>query len=504
MANYRNHDRQQIELKTMCINDFVPKDHLSRVIVSIIDYLDLKGFDEYFKNDLYGRKAYPIKSLLGILIYAFLNGLFHTRKIENACIENIVYRYLCCDDVPDHCTISRFWNRFSDQIEDILIQTVYIGETQGLINFEHISGDGVRIKGIGSRDMIYSKESAKVKLENIEQSIKKLMEEIETCNNEENKTNILDTINKKEQLKSKIERGMIELKEIQEEIKGEQYKGKKVETTNYNHLTDKGARLIKTKDGYISGYNAQALSDNKTNMIIAADISGNINDMYNGKPLLEKLKSIVDYNTFHKGVFTFDNGYFSEEFIKYGLDNILDLYIDTLPDSKAPSQSYKKKADTTPDLTYDKKKDVYICKSGLHLKFYKHYWREGRAYAEYKINCKGCGFINNCRVEKGRQRRKKTVRVESLDRKDEIEQNKNEFYEFMKERMSTEDAKKIYKIRFKNIEPVFAQIEGNRDFRRFSVYGKIKSKGQWYFNCVVHNLTKIINYSSFGQKLVAA
>ena len=89
MANYRKHSREQIEMKMMCINDFVPTDHEARVIVSIIETLDLSAFDEYFNNDTGGNKAYPILSLLSILAYAFFEGISSTRLIEQNCYENI-------------------------------------------------------------------------------------------------------------------------------------------------------------------------------------------------------------------------------------------------------------------------------------------------------------------------------------------------------------------------------------------------------------------------------
>ena len=106
MANYRYHNRDQIELKMLSVNDFVPSNHKARSIVAIVDELDLSSFDEYYKNDNDGRKAYPIRDLLSIFIYASLEGIYSARKIERLCRENIVFRFLSCDDAPDHNNLS--------------------------------------------------------------------------------------------------------------------------------------------------------------------------------------------------------------------------------------------------------------------------------------------------------------------------------------------------------------------------------------------------------------
>ena len=72
IANFRKHNRNHIEMKTMCINDFVAPAHQARIIVSIVEKLDLTSFDSWYKNDECCNVAYPIIEMLSVLIYASL------------------------------------------------------------------------------------------------------------------------------------------------------------------------------------------------------------------------------------------------------------------------------------------------------------------------------------------------------------------------------------------------------------------------------------------------
>ncbi len=87
-------------------------------------------------------------------------------------------------------------------------------------------------------------------------------------NNEQLSEILKFKIKKQNELKSRIKNAMKELKQIKNYRKNRRKLGKKVEETNYIHLTEKDAKLMKKNGSYISGYNGQALVDSKKNMII--------------------------------------------------------------------------------------------------------------------------------------------------------------------------------------------------------------------------------------------
>ena len=499
MANYRKHSREQIELKMMCINDFVPKDHKARNIVSIIERLELTLFNDYYNNNNGGNTAYPIKELLSILIYASLEGIYQARKIEKYCHEHIIYRYLCCDDPPDHSTISRFWKRFKSAIEEILTQTVYIGESQGLIDYNHVSGDGVRLESMGSRSKIFNEKSAKRRLEQIEKSVSKLVDKIDKSYALEEKLKLEKKLEHNNNLKERIENGMKELSQLKKEIKADKEKGIKRENTNYFHITEKEAKLVKKRGAFVSGYNGQALADSKTNMIVSAELTSSVVDTFNGKPLLEKSQKLLGNDRLKNSKITFDNGFLGDELIEFGLNNDFDLYVSTPLKTKLNEQELDKRKSKTPTLTYDKEADVYICCQDKVLDYKRTSITKGRAYAVYERNCPDCPASSECIKNKSRKRKQKYRRIISEDIDKKINKNKNELFVIMQNKMKKEASQEIYKKRFGNIEPVFGHIQEHKGFKRFTVWRLSRANAQWLFVCFVHNLYKIMKYSDYGK-----
>jgi len=63
--------------------------------------MDVSIFDEKSKNDETGRKAYDPRILLKVVLLGYSRGLISSRKIEQACKENMVFMALSCGQYPD-------------------------------------------------------------------------------------------------------------------------------------------------------------------------------------------------------------------------------------------------------------------------------------------------------------------------------------------------------------------------------------------------------------------
>ena len=72
--------------------------------------------------------------LFKVLVCAYMKGVYSSRKIEELCRENLVFRWLLEDQkTPDHCTIARFrGNRnLQEAFEDLFFQYVKKLENKG-------------------------------------------------------------------------------------------------------------------------------------------------------------------------------------------------------------------------------------------------------------------------------------------------------------------------------------------------------------------------------------
>lgn len=465
MAKYRSQSRPVFGQKSA---DFVLQDHRSRCIAQIVDQLDLSSFDKAFKNDGVGRSAFPVRRLIALLVYSFLEGVYSTRRIERYCHENVIYRYLCNDDPPDHSTISRFWKRFGLEIESLFQQVLKMAEKLSLVHYQHVAGDGVRISSMGSRSMLFSHQNAV-----------KTLDKMKARELKNEKINL--------HLKEKLEKAVPNLEKLK--IKGTE---PKIEHSTFAHLTEPDARLIKKKDRYISGYNAQAIVDQGNSIVLEAGLVRNSFDRYNGKPILNQMLNKLGIDKIRKADITFDNGYEDEDFFAFASEHQLKLYVPTNDPNDSNLKKRKIKQDKfTPN--YEEKKDSYICFDKQIIPFKRVNFLNGLAYGVYERSCAKCQYVNDCIKEK-RKRKRVNRPMPWCNNLDEIQKARNSNMRYrieMFNKMSTEEAREVYSHRIATVEPVFAQIQSNRGFRRFTVWGLEKVYPQWIFICMIHNLFKI-------------
>ena len=106
--NFIAADRGQVFLLPPDMRDWLPADHLVWFVIDVVDQLDLSRFRAAYRADGHGRPAYDPAMLVGVLLYAYCNGLRSSRVIERRCREDVALRVLAGGLFPDHVTLARF------------------------------------------------------------------------------------------------------------------------------------------------------------------------------------------------------------------------------------------------------------------------------------------------------------------------------------------------------------------------------------------------------------
>ncbi len=70
--------------------------------------------------------------------------------------------------------------------------------------------------------------------------------------------------------------------------------------------------------------------------------------------------------------------------------------------------------------------------------------------------------------------------------------------DWMKQRIDTDEGRRIYSHRMWVVEPVFGNITVHKRLNRFSLRGKTKVNAQWQLFCMMHNIEKIVNYGKLA------
>jgi transposase len=153
-------EEKQCQFMFINLDDFVPQDHLLRVIKRTIDFSFI--YDKV--KDLYspiGRRSVDPVLLVKMLLIGYWYGIPSERKLEQEVKLNLAYRWFLgldlAEAVPDHSTISqnrrrRFKN--SPLFQEIFDTIVSRCVTEGLVTGEVIVTDSTHIKASASRQRV--------------------------------------------------------------------------------------------------------------------------------------------------------------------------------------------------------------------------------------------------------------------------------------------------------------------------------------------------------------
>jgi transposase len=145
--NFLRAERDQPFLLPPDLRDWLPAGHLAWFILDVVDQLDLAPFYRAHRDDGHGHPAYDPKTLLGALLYAYCIGVRSSRQIERRCHEDVAFRVLAANQMPDHVTIARFRVRHEAALAGFLVQSLRLCAAAGMVRVGTVALDGTKIAG---------------------------------------------------------------------------------------------------------------------------------------------------------------------------------------------------------------------------------------------------------------------------------------------------------------------------------------------------------------------
>ncbi len=143
-------DRDQELLLPPSVRDWLPEDHFAWFVLAAVEELDLAAFYGAYRVDGHGRPAHDPGMMVALLLYAYARGQRSSRGIERGCIEDIAYRVIAANRVPDHCTIARFRQRHQDALAGLFGEVLGLCARAGLVQSEVLAVDGTKIHASAS------------------------------------------------------------------------------------------------------------------------------------------------------------------------------------------------------------------------------------------------------------------------------------------------------------------------------------------------------------------
>jgi transposase len=503
MAKYKPYDYSQQVMIPVSLEDQLVPGTLEFAIQTLVeDRLDMALFEDRYQNDETGRWAYDPKILLKVVLLGYARGLLASRKMEQACRENVTFMALTCGQRPDHSTIAAFVSSMQEEILPLFRDVLLVCEESGLLGGTLFALDGCKLPSNASKEWSGKISDLLRKKEKMEKKVTELLRrqvEVDRKDDKDEKDKGVfrgvSRVKQIERLREKAERMGRFLKENGAKIGRT---GKEVKS----NVTDNESANMMTSHGVIQGYNGQALVDGKFQVIVHGEAFGEGQDHYHVSPMAEgakeNLKALGHPAECLEGkVLVADSNYSSPANLSACKEERLDAYI---PDKNFRTRdprfatqerwkSHRTKRFILEDFQYQKERDEYICPNGKVLhRIAKKAISDGVIYRRYiarRDDCANCELKARCirgRIFKGRYL---SVPVGATP---------GNLTKEMAQKVDTERGRDIYHQRIGIAEPVFANIRSVKRLDRFTLRGKIKVNIQWVLYCMVHNIGKIMSY----------
>lgn len=490
----------------------IPENDSVRLLSQIMEELDYTILIKAYSTK--GRKsAVPPEILFKVLVYAYMNDIYSSRKIEQACRRDINFIWLLQGrQAPDHNTIARFrTKRLADIIDDLFNQLVIkLGEL-GEIEYKNIFIDGTKIEANANKYTFVWKKSTnkfEIKLQN---KLTKIVEEINSdfktefismpeakfevsylkqilkfLNEKKEKENI-EFVSGKGKRKTKIQKHIESLQDaIDKQSKYDGYNNT-FDGRNSFSKTDKDATFMHMKEDHMRnsqlkpGYNIQIGVE--AEYIVGIDISSERSDQLTLIPFLEKLNESLPEK--YPNIVA-DAGYESEENYVYLDNNEQKYFIKPQAYERMKKSSFKKNISKRENMEYNKKNDEYTCHNKKILRPIGTTNRKSKSGYKSEVTIYECESCDNCEYKskctKAAGNRKMQVSKLFIEKRNTSLTN-----------ITIPEGILLRMNRSIQVEGAFGIIKEDHGFRRFLTRGKKNVKIEFTLLSFGYNINKLHN-----------
>jgi len=161
--------RNQGTLFPVLLDDFIPADHVCRVIEAFVNRLDMegKGFERAEPAET-GRPGYDPRDLLKLYLYGYLQQIRSSRRLEAECKRNVELMWLLGRLEPDHKSIAEFRRMHQEAVTEAGAELVRLARSVGLVRGEWVAIDGSKFQAASSARSVRDREAVKRYLEAVE------------------------------------------------------------------------------------------------------------------------------------------------------------------------------------------------------------------------------------------------------------------------------------------------------------------------------------------------
>jgi len=317
--------------------DWLPQNHLVYFLLDVSEQLDLSPIIDCYESEKGGKPPYHPRMMLVLLLYSYCLGVFSSRKIVARCETDVAFRVIVGDDIPDFRTISEFRRWHLNQFQHLFVEVLRLCREAGLLKVGRIALDGTKFKANASGHKAMSYDRMTTEEQRLQTELDELLKQAQSADDAEDVEFGRDQ--RGDELPKELARRESRLKTIREakaaleqqardkaaaEAAARKAEGRQPSKTDppdalpdakaQRNFTDPESKIMKTSNkGWDQCGNAQAVV-NEEQIIVAADVTDQTNDVGQLQPMLEQTVANLDAVGVSDTIqaFTTDAGYFSE------------------------------------------------------------------------------------------------------------------------------------------------------------------------------------------------
>ena len=431
--------RDQQFLMPPSIAEWLPEGHLAWAIVAAVEAMDLSAFEASHRADGRGGAAYDPAMMVALVLYAYCVGERSSRRIERRCVEDVAFRVLAANAQPDHTTIARFVARHDVALAGLFGQVLELCARAGMVDVGVVAVDGTKVEAdaSGSANRNLSDLASQIVAEGV------AIDAAEDAEQDASHNDVPGKLRDREW----VQRAMTEIAAERERSVARRPSAARGEPKV--NLTDPDSRIMKSPQGFVQAYNAQAVVS-ADQVIVAAELTQLAVDTDCLVPMVEV--AVTNVASSGKAITTVlaDAGYWSPDHVVAKLDP--ELLIAT---------------GKTKDITVDRSDPVALEAALVAVQQRSLTHRDAAA----KLGMPKTSFTRFVAAYRNDPLRA-LARVK------------------MAAKLAEPASRRRYRQRAITIEPVFGQIKAVRGIRRFRRRGLHACAAEWDLIATTHNLLK--------------
>lgn len=309
---FRPYQLDQPQLLPVDLRTWLPAGHLALFVADVVGQLDLAPILKAYHGGR-GPRGYHPQMLLSVLLYGYCLGVCSSRKLAARCETDVAFRVLSGGELPDFRTLAEFRKRHLNAVEHLFLEVLRLCHEAGLVKVGHLSLDGSKYQANASQHKAMSYGRIQEAEPKLEAEIKALLERAEQEDLAEDEA--FGTEHRGDELPQELQRRETRLAKIREakarleerartrakeraEAKGaspeqvaEAEQAAVPGPKEQSNFTDPDSRIMKTKRGWVQGYNAQVVVEEASGVIVAEEVTGHSVDSPRLVPMLNQVET---------------------------------------------------------------------------------------------------------------------------------------------------------------------------------------------------------------------